>query len=150
MSNTVHPYPDGSYYFEEPGTYKFVNGIAHKIELVDARAAISDLNCKHCGKPVIFTGHTAKGFDTDYMHANMIRRCLPADSGQPYGLEADYEPPIRSTPTYLKGTKKPCGHPSCGFHVMYTDLGWCHIDTHGADVSGHDAKPLITKVDRDS
>lgn len=49
------------------------------------------MKCKHCGQEVIFTGHKAKGFTTDYMHANLIRRCLPAYSGKPYGLEADVE-----------------------------------------------------------
>lgn len=49
------------------------------------------MKCKHCGDDVVFTGHTAKGFDTDYVHANLIRRCLPAKSGKPYGLEADVE-----------------------------------------------------------
>jgi hypothetical protein len=47
------------------------------------------MTCKYCGDSVIFTGHTAKGFDTDYLHSNMIRRCLPAKTGKPYGLEAD-------------------------------------------------------------
>lgn len=47
------------------------------------------MKCMHCGDAVIFTGHTAQGFDTDYLHANTIRRCLPEKSGKPYGLEAD-------------------------------------------------------------
>jgi hypothetical protein len=55
------------------------------------KEAYPNEKCKHCGDAVIFTGHTAQGFDTDYMHANMIRRCLPEKSGQPYGLEADVE-----------------------------------------------------------
>lgn len=47
------------------------------------------MKCKHCGDDVLFTGHTAQGFGTDYMHANLIRRCRPEKSGKPYGLEAD-------------------------------------------------------------
>lgn len=50
---------------------------------------MGDMNCKHCGRRVIHTGDTVKGFATDYVHANSIRRCLPSESGQPYGLEAD-------------------------------------------------------------
>jgi hypothetical protein len=149
MSDIVHAYADGTYYFDEPGVYRFENGVAYKVDPVDARASASDMKCKYCGEPVVFTGHTANGFATDYVHANMIRRCSPVRSGRPYGVEADYEAPVRPTVTYPKGTKKPCVHPTCGFWVMYTDLGWCHIDTHGADVSGHDAKPLITRNDRD-
>lgn len=53
------------------------------------------MKCKHCGDAVIFTGSTAQGYDTDYVHANMIRRCLPERSGKPYGIEADYEEAIR-------------------------------------------------------
>lgn len=53
------------------------------------------MKCKHCGQDVVFTGHKAKGFVTDYMHANLIRRCLPAHSGQPYGLEADVDEATR-------------------------------------------------------
>lgn len=49
------------------------------------------MKCKHCGRDVVFVGSIAKGFDTDYMHANHIRRCLPSESGQPYGLEADVD-----------------------------------------------------------
>lgn len=45
--------------------------------------------CKHCGREVVFVGTKAKGYLTDYQHINTIRRCLPAESGQPYGLEAD-------------------------------------------------------------
>jgi hypothetical protein len=151
MSNIVHPYPDGTYYFDEPGTYRFENGIAHRIESLDMP---TDENapvmfCKNCGKPVIFTGQKARGFDTDYLHANLIRRCQPADSGQPYGLEADYEPPKRGVPVFPTGTKRPCIHPTCGFWVTYTKLGWVHMDTHGADVSGHIPKPKLTDHDRD-
>lgn len=150
MADIVRPYPDGTYYFEEPGTYRFENGIAHRLEsLLTEQNENDQLICKHCGKPVVYTGHTKQGFDTDYVHANLIRRCQPADSGQPYGLEADYEPPKRGVPVFPKGTKRPCIHPTCGFWLMYTDLGWLHIDTHGADVSGHIPKPKLTDHDRD-
>ena len=142
MSDIVHPYPDGTYYFEEPGVYRFEGGVAHKIKVEDIP---TDMQCKHCGKPVMYTGHKAKGFLTDYLHTNHIRRCNPVDSGQPYGLEADYEPTTRKTESYIKGTKQPCSHPTCGFWVMYTDLGWVHIDTYGADVSGHTPRPLETR-----
>lgn len=47
------------------------------------------LKCRHCHDAVIFTGHKAQGFDTNYVHANMIRRCLPSKTGKAYGLEAD-------------------------------------------------------------
>jgi hypothetical protein len=49
------------------------------------------MKCKHCGRVVIFVDTKAKGFATDYMHANHIRRCLPSETGQPYGLEADVD-----------------------------------------------------------
>lgn len=54
------------------------------------------MKCKHCGKGVIFTGHTAQGYDTDYVHDNLIRRCRPEESGKPYGLEADVDLPERN------------------------------------------------------
>lgn len=149
MADIVRPYADGTYFIEEPGTYKFVNGVAHRIESLFKSGEETTHICKHCGKPVIFTGHTVQGFSTDYLHANLIRRCNPADSGQPYGVEADYSPPKRGVPVYPKGTKRACVHPTCGFQVMYTDLGWCHIGTHGADVSSHTPKPIITDHDRD-
>lgn len=150
MSKVVHPYSDGSYYFEEPGVYRFDQGVAYRVEQTALTELKPDMICKHCGLAVVFTGHTAQGFQTDYVHANLIRRCNPKDSGQPYGLEADYEPKeVTREPTYAKGTKRACAHPTCGYRVMYTDLGWIHIDTHGADVSGHAPKPLITRNDRD-
>lgn len=144
MSDIVHPYADGTYYFEEPGVYRFDNGVAYKIERESSPTEIA-MTCKHCGKAVVFTGHTAQGFKTDYLHTNLIRRCSPKDSGQTYGLEADYEPPTRKKETYIKGSKQPCAHPTCGFWVMYTEVGWAHIDTHGADVSGHIPRPLETR-----
>jgi hypothetical protein len=64
------------------------------------------MKCKHCGDDVIFTGHTAQGFKTDYLHANMIRRCLPAKSGKPYGLEADMD---LETKTYSFSVPDPNG-----------------------------------------
>jgi len=48
-----------------------------------------ELKCCHCGDDVIFTGQTIQGFYTDYLHANMVRRCLTSRSGKAYGLEAD-------------------------------------------------------------
>lgn len=57
------------------------------------------MKCKHCGREVVFTGSKTQGFDTDYVHANHIRRCLPSESGQPYGLEADVKREDRGTHT---------------------------------------------------
>lgn len=50
------------------------------------------MNCKHCGREVFYTGNTARGFQTDYMHTYGIMRCIPEESGMPYGIEADWEP----------------------------------------------------------
>lgn len=55
------------------------------------KEAYPNEKCRHCGRDVVFIGTKIKGFDTDYIHANHIRRCLPEESGQPYGLEADVE-----------------------------------------------------------
>jgi hypothetical protein len=41
------------------------------------------LSCKNCGKPL---GHNASGITHEETN---LRRCLPWDSGQAYGVEAE-------------------------------------------------------------
>jgi hypothetical protein len=44
------------------------------------------VKCMHCGRPI----HQSEDMRWP-LHDNMLRRCLPFESGQPYGLEAEVE-----------------------------------------------------------
>lgn len=46
----------------------------------------------------------------------------------------------RDTNEAHKGSVRRCWISTCQFHVMFTDMGWCHIDTHGEHVD-HVAAP---------